>query len=106
MTDYHYLVLNRILPQPHFYPLNNIYLFYLNTPKYILSIKKIILKFRGMMAHKRTLIPLVSPYFWRHHIFVSAMDITDTHISYLFKPSMGQWIEVNGDGNWIDDGVE
>jgi hypothetical protein len=33
------------------------------------------------------------------HIFVSGMDNPGKHISYLFKPSTGQWSQVNGDGD-------
>jgi hypothetical protein len=40
---------------------------------------------------------------WRDQIFVSGVDNPGKHISYLFKPSTGQWIEVNGDG---EDGGE
>jgi hypothetical protein len=35
---------------------------------------------------------------WRDHIFVSGMENPRKHISSLFKPSTGQWIQVNGDG--------
>jgi hypothetical protein len=35
------------------------------------------------------------------HIFVSGMCNPGKHISYLFKPSTGQWSQVNGDGGVI-----
>jgi hypothetical protein len=48
-----------ILPQPHFYPLNNTSRSYFNTLEYVSILKNFILKFLGMMAHERSLIPLV-----------------------------------------------
>jgi hypothetical protein len=45
-----------ILSQPHFYPLNDKYLFYLNTLQYVSSLKNCILKLGGLMPYERDLI--------------------------------------------------
>ena len=48
-----------ILSQSHFYPWNDISLYYIKTPKYIYSLNKNILNFGGMLAQERAMIPLV-----------------------------------------------